>query len=656
MDLTWQVRTAVATVSVLVAVVALAVYPSHSEENASVETSHVKGGTVTVHPAVKHDRSLPLWELTDSVAETWISTASGSERRSRNWPVVGVTLATARGTDSAAGLDGERGMIWQQNPAAPNTPPVMKSPPGAAAVEQRSPGTGPGVALVSSFDGLGVGFRGPQGTAALRNPSDNSLAVGPNHVFQIVNSRVAIYTKKGKQFDTTGKVLYGPVPTNTIFKGFGGACEATNNGDAVVRYDQLADRWLVVMPIFRRGAVRPDQPQVGRSGDPAQVSVPGQAGQPGQATPLFVPPPRPPAQGGEPPPRSQGNQRGPAGPQGPYSMCYAVSAGPDPFGPYYRYEFLRPLFPDYPRPAVWPDGYYIPTSTGDDVIQKHACVVERAKMLKGEPASEQCVIIDGVNFLNNADIDGKHLPPSGAPNVMMAAGGTQLKKVLEDDGIFVWQFHVDWQHPANTKVTGPEKIAVAPYHYLCGGQLTNCVPQPGTDRRLDAQGDKIMARLVYRKLGNRESLVAVHSVNTSAGGGGVRWYEFRINKDRSVKLYQQGTYAPDGFYRWMASPAIDRFGNIGIGYSFGGAPNFAGQRFAGRLANDPLGQLTLHETVLVEGEGVQNAMRWEDYTQTAIDPSDDCTIWYVGDYLKKGETSYSSRIGAFRLPGCRGGR
>jgi hypothetical protein len=540
-----------------------------------------------------------------------------------------------------------------QNPAATATPPVMKSPPGAAAVEQRSQGSLPGAALVASFDGLGVGFEGPQGAAALRNPSDNSLAVGPDHVMQTVNTRMAIFTKKGKRFESTGKVLYGPAPTNTVFKGFGGACEAANNGDAVVRYDQLADRWLIVMPIFRRGAARPDQPQPGRSGDPAQLSAPGQAGQPGAAVPLFVPPPSPSAQGQQPPRGQRGQQ---PGPQGPYSMCYAISAGPDPFGPYYRYEFLRPLFPDYPRPAIWPDGYYVPTSTGDDVIQKHACVVERAKMLKGEPAREQCVIIDGAPFLNNADIDGKGLPPPGAPNVMMAAGGTQLKNVLEDDGIFAWKFHVDWENPANTKIIGPEKIAVAPYHYLCGGQLTNCVPQPGADRRLDAQGDKIMARLIYRKIGARESLVAVHSVNTSAGGGGVRWYEFQIDKNRSVRLRQQGTYAPDGFYRWMASPAIDRFGNIGIGYSFGGTPNFAGQRFAARRSGDPLGKLTLRETVLVEGEAAQNAMRWEDYTQTAIDPSDDCTIWYVGDYIKKGETNYSSRIGAFRLPGCRGGR
>jgi hypothetical protein len=210
-----------------------------------------------------------------------------------------------------------------------------------------------------------------------------------------------------------------------------------------------------------------------------------------------------------------------------------VSLGSDPFGPYYRDEVLRPLFPDYPRPAVWPDGYYVPTSTGDDRISE------------------------------------------------------------------------------------------------------------------------TVARLVYRKVGNRESIVATHSVNTSAGAAGVRWYEFRIGGRRDVTLYQQGTYAPDGFFRWMASPAIDRRGNIGIGYSFGGTPHFAGQRLAARLVGDPPGVLTLREAVLVEGEDAQNAMRWQDYTQTAMDPSDDCTIWYVGDYIRKNAPGYSTRIGAFRLPGCR---
>ena len=382
---------------------------------------------------------------------------------------------------------------------------------------------------------------------------------------------------------------------------------------------------------------------------------PAWQGQPGAADALSSQPPAPTEQRRRTRQRS-GRHGGPAA-QGPYSMCYAVSTSADPLGPYYRYEFLRPLFPDYPRPAVWPDGYYVPTSTRRRRASRSTPASSTARRCsRASRRTEQCVIIDDVNFLNNADIDGKQLPPAGAPNIMMAAGGTQLKRIFEDDGIYAWKFHVDWNDPSKTKLDGPVKIPVAPYRYLCDGQLTHCVPQPGTDRRLDAQGDKIMARLVYRRIGDRESIVAVHSVNTAAGGGGVRWYEFRVD-DRAQRrscISRAPTRPTASTAGWPARRSTAT-GNIGIGYSFGGTPHFAGQRFAGRLADDPLGQLTLRETVLVEGEAAQtNTLRWEDYTQTAIDPSDDCTIWYVGDYLKKGATSYSTRIGAFRMPDGKG--
>jgi hypothetical protein len=96
--------------------------------------------------------------------------------------------------------------------------------------------------------------------------------------------------------------------------------------------------------------------------------------------------------------------------------------------------------------------------------------------------------------------------------------------------------------------------------------------------------------------------------------------------------------------------AVDARGNLGVGYSFGGTPHFPGQRFAGRRADDPPGVLTAKEAVLAEGEASQaSTYRWQDYAQTAIDPTDDNTIWYVGDYLKKGATAYSTRIGAFRF-------
>ncbi|MSO49364.1 MAG: hypothetical protein EXQ49_05595, partial [Acidobacteria bacterium] len=178
-----------------------------------------------------------------------------------------------------------------QQPPNVGRPAAAPGSAEGAQVEQRAQGEGPAPEVVASFDGLGVGFEGPHGTSTGRNPSDNSLAVGPDHIVQVVNSKFAIFTKKGAKFDSTGRILYGAVNTNTLFSGFGGTCDARNNGDAVVRYDQLANRWLFVMPIFRRAAERPDQPAVPKPGGPALVSVPGVAGQPGRAARLITPPP-----------------------------------------------------------------------------------------------------------------------------------------------------------------------------------------------------------------------------------------------------------------------------------------------------------------------------------------------------------------------------
>ncbi|MGH9415226.1 MAG: hypothetical protein ACRD01_01225, partial [Terriglobales bacterium] len=492
-------------------------------------------------------------------------------------------------------------------PPPPGPPPFPDIGAAGRAVEQTTMGTRPPAKIVASFDGLGEGFVGlnpppppPPGAAAFRRRRggalDLSLAAGPDQIVQIINSELVVYSKKGRKYPATGKVLYGAVPTDTVWSGFGGRCASTNSGDAVVRYDQLARRWLIVMPIFSR------------------------------------------------PPND---------PTGRYGMCYAVSQTSDALGRYYRYEFVRPHFPDYPRPAVWPDGYYLPTSSGDGVIQKQDCVADRARMLKGEPATEQCVVIDGVSFLNNADLDGTKLPPKGAPDILLAAGGTQLKEIYNSDVIYWWKVHVDWSDYHRTTVTAGTPIPVAPFHFLCNGQLSKCVSQPLAGHYLDSQGDKLMQRVVYRNWSGHQSILAEHSIDTAAHSGAVRWYEFRLNQAGDPTVYQQGTYAPDAHDRWMASMAMDKSGDIGIGYSYGGDGAYAGQRFAARMAGDPPGKLTLKEAVLAEGGGSQEGNRWEDYTTTAIDPSDDCTFWYVGDYLKPDATASTTRIGAFRLPGCK---
>src|SRR3954452_11709321 len=154
--------------------------------------------------------------------------------------------------------------------------PDASTAPKSIGIKQTAAGSRSAAQLVESFDGLGAG---PAAGAPPRNPSDNSLAVGPDHIIQTVNSQLVVFTKKGKRFDTTGTVLYGPIATNTVFAGFGGVCEARPNGDAVVRYDQLARRWLIVMPIFRRAVVRAD----GASVDARVPAAPGEAARPAQA-------------------------------------------------------------------------------------------------------------------------------------------------------------------------------------------------------------------------------------------------------------------------------------------------------------------------------------------------------------------------------------
>ncbi len=650
--------------------------------------SPIEMGETAVHASSVHDTSLSLRSMTVDAGD-------------RSEPDVDGAPADAlapRPPEEPDALE-----LHQQQQQA--TPILIVSPEGAAKVEQTKAGSKPAARMVANIEGEGTGFTGPQGAG--RGGLDYSLAVGPNHVVAIVNGGgVAIWTKKGRPdpktrkplFDSTGSVLYGPVNVRQIWKGFGGQCDTRGSGDAVVRYDQLADRWLFVVPLFSRYEKKPGQqpyPPIGIAHDNWR----GQPGQPGSAVKLEAPDSATlaaaaaagrgaggraagglagdttgrGARGGRAGDSAAGRGRAAGGGRptlppdgapppndttvGTYGMCYAVSTTSDPLGSYYRYEFIRPYFPDYPRPAIWPDGYYIPTSTSDNFIQKHACVADRAKMLKGEDATEQCIVINGIPFLNMSDLDGKNLPPPGAPNPVLAAGGSQLRGVLEDSVIYSWQFHVDWKNPSGTRLIGPVLIPVAPYHFLCDGQLKQCVPQPENSTRLDSQGDKLMARVIYRRIGNTEHVLAAHSINTSLNGGGVRWYEFRIAKDRAVTLYQQGTFAPgtakDSLYRWLPSGAMDKFGNIGIGYSFGGLPHHAAIRFAGREPNDPKGQLTFAEATVMEGAGSQTASRFEDYTQTAVDPDDDCTIWHVGAYVRAGTTTQSSRISAFKMPGCR---
>ena len=328
----------------------------------------------------------------------------------------------------------------------------------------------------------------------------------------------------------------------------------------------------------------------------------------------------------------------------PYLQCFAISQTNDATGTWYRYSLQMPNFPDYPKLGVWPDAYYMTFNmfSGNFFAGSMVCALSRTQMLTGAPASAQCFQLSAAyGGLLPSDLDGSAPPPAGSPDFMLAFGSNVLQ---------LWKFHVDWNNSANTTLTGPSNLSVAAFNEACGGGT--CIPQLGTSNQLDSLGDRLMYRLAYRNFGDHESLVVNHSVNTATSVG-VRWYEVRSPNNTPV-VYQQGTYAPDGNYRWMGSVAMDKAGNMALGYSLSGSGIYPAIAYTGRLAGDALGTMGA-ENLVLSGGGAQtsNLHRWGDYSSMAIDPNDDCTFWFTTEYLKgSGSFNWSTEISSFQFPGC----
>jgi hypothetical protein len=325
----------------------------------------------------------------------------------------------------------------------------------------------------------------------------------------------------------------------------------------------------------------------------------------------------------------------------PYQICVAVSTGPDATGSYYRYAFPVSNFPDYPKLGVWPDGYYVTFNQfkGNSFLGAGVCALDRASMLFGGVATMQCFSLNS-NYggLLPSDLDGFTMPPSGSPNFVMNYGSNSLN---------LWKFHVDFNNAANSTFTGPVNIPVASFSEACGGGT--CVPQSDTSQLLDSLGDRLMYRLAYRNFGSYDSVVLNHSVDTGSGNSGVRWYEVR-SLNGAPKVNQESTYSPDANYRWMGSIAMDKAGDIALGYSVSGSSMHPAIRYTGRLSGDTLNTMA-GENTLINGAGSQTTYnRWGDYSSMVVDPIDDCTFWYTTEYLMTTGYYWSTRIASFNFP------
>ncbi len=334
----------------------------------------------------------------------------------------------------------------------------------------------------------------------------------------------------------------------------------------------------------------------------------------------------------------------------PNHMCFAVSLTGDATGSYWLYQFDVSEFPDYFKIGVWPDGYYM--SANESTYT--AYVFDRAAMLSGAAANYQK--FDGeTNFLLPSDVDGPTPPPAGTPNHFYTFKDNSFHGGA--DRIEVHDFHVDWGTPANTTFDLVASLPVAPFTYTaCGFFNLECLRQPGTAQRVDQVGEWPMWRWPYRNFGTHESMVGTFAVGGGAGdvGSAVRWFELRSVGGAAWTLHQEGTHdLADGLDRWMSSIAMDRAGNIALGYSASSSSSAPSIRYATRRAGDPLGTLG-SEIVMQAGLGSQTSSnRWGDYSAMTVDPSDDCTFWFTTEYYAATSGStWSSRIGNFVEPSC----
>jgi hypothetical protein len=424
-------------------------------------------------------------------------------------------------------------------------------------------------------------------------------------------------------YDKQGNLLLGPVDSGTLWAGFAVPDCTAPSGDPIVLYDQFVDRWIL----------------------------------------------------------TQFTTSGLDDPTRPFWNCVAISTTGDPTGTYYRYAFETghfQFFPDYPKYGVWTDSYVLTTREFGPTVEYGIGVyaLEKNKMINGEPnARAVSFFIDGNDpallplvgdGLLPADIDGKQKPKSDATIPLVGTQDDGGPYGATFDALNIWDLSVKWRSTPIASLTLNAQLPVAAFDSIfpCAPTSRDCLPQPGITNPAEyldilSYRQRPTWRLAYRNFKNYEAMVTNQSVEAAPGVAGVRWYEIR-RTGTTYSLYQQGTYAPgDGVHRWMGSIAQDKNGDMALGYSVVNGTNvFPGIRYTGRLAGDPLGQMTLGEGVIINGSGVQTNTnsRWGDYTSMNIDPTDDCTFWYVNEYYQTTQPppdrNWQTRIASFKLPGC----
>jgi hypothetical protein len=426
-------------------------------------------------------------------------------------------------------------------------------------------------------------------------PPDPAGDVGPDHYVQAVNCMLQVFSKAGVS-------LFGPVETSTLWTGFSGNWDGHNDGDAVVMYDEVADRWIISQFAVDCGTY-----------------------------PNYT----------------------------EYELV-AVSQTADPTGAYYRYAFKFDYMPDYPKMGVWRDGYYIAANrfntnnSSSPAIGAAIGVLERDKMLVGD-ASAQMIYYKAETLGGNGSglgTDCFSMLPGDCDGTFAPAGTPNYFSYINDDSwggndeLRIWSLKPDWTTPANSVCAYITALPVAAFATFSSYQIS----QKGVTLKLDDLSDRLMHRMQYRNMGTYESMVTCHTVNSGSNIAGVRWYEMRKNGS-TWALYQQGTYAfTDSKSRWLGSIAMNGSGDIALGYTLSGSADYPSIYFTGRKASDALGSMTVAESpIMVGSASMSGADRWGDYAMMSVDPTDNKTFWHTNEFVGTygGSYPWSTRIASF---------
>lgn len=416
-------------------------------------------------------------------------------------------------------------------------------------------------------------------------PPDCNGVAGPNDFLQIINTVYAIY-------DKTGTLLAGPTNVNLIFGNVPGAGE--NDGDPIVLYDKMADRWLVT-----------------------EFSIYSS----------------------------------------PNHILMAVSTTNDPTGTYYQYSFVVASTPDYPKFGVWQDGYYMGdnNSSSEDtyVFQRSQMLTGGTALMVGFQDPYRPQSISGFMCVPPLTNDGSSLAPAGSPGLYVAFNDDAVGG--GSDQLWIYELHVDWTSPASSTFNRTQQLDVEPFSSNFGNNWYN-IDQKGTSQRLDAICENIMNVPQYRNFGSYQTLVCCHTVNLgnppNNNHGGIRWYELRRTTGSNWSIRQQGTYAPDGLSRWLGSIMLNANKKIALGYSVSSTTEHPGIRYCGQSPaeyDSASGIMDISEdTIWVGSYSQSSSNRWGDYSGLCIDPTDDETFWYTNEYIGAGQTR-NTRIASFQF-------